>query len=120
MSTNILDARHAAGALPSDKVGSNAYDRELEQGDPVLASTGMDLLRLRRLGVQQETKVRPSHCTLRPERCLELISSLSPATLRSGHYLGLHCYHDVYLGIRHSVGLSIQPSEGVRLGVVLT
>lgn len=57
MSTNILNARHAGGAPGSGKVGSNAFDQELERDDPGLASTGMDLLRLRKLGVQQETKV---------------------------------------------------------------
>lgn len=65
MSTNILNARHAAGARVSDKISSNAYEQELEQDDPILASTSMDMLRLGRLGVLQETKVRPSSRALR-------------------------------------------------------
>lgn len=64
MATNILNARHAAGTHAADKVSSSAYDQELEQDDPILASTGMDLLRLRKLGVQQETKVCKPGCAL--------------------------------------------------------
>lgn len=56
MATNILNARHAAGAQDSDKSVSAAHDHEVEQDDVLLASTAMDVLRLRKLGVQQETK----------------------------------------------------------------
>lgn len=58
MPSNILETRRAAGQRIDDKTPSASYGHELEQEEPVLASTGMDILRMRKLGIQQETKRR--------------------------------------------------------------